>query len=71
MIEGLFPCPIGVYELDRPITDSEMNYLKGTQLEENEGNMVSTKGDVLHNDAMIEFDKVYWRKYRRVLYRNL
>jgi uncharacterized protein (TIGR02466 family) len=57
MIEGLFPCPIGAYELDRPITDSEMNYLKGAQLEENEGNMVSTKGDVLHNDAMIELTK--------------
>ena len=57
MIEGLFPCPIGVYELDRAITDSEMNYLKGTQLEENEGNMVSIEGDVLHNDAMIELTK--------------
>ena len=57
MIEGLFPCPIGVYELDRAITDSEMNYLKGTQLEENQGNMVSIEGDVLHNDAMIELTK--------------
>ena len=57
MIESLFSCPIGHYELDRPITDSEMNYLKGTQLEENQGNMVSVEGDVLHNDAMIELTK--------------
>jgi len=57
MIEGLFPCPIGVYELDRPITDSEMSYLKGIQLEENEGNMVSIEGYVLKNDAMIELTK--------------
>jgi len=57
MIESLFSCPIGHYELDRPITDSEMNYLKGIQLEENAGNMVSVEGDILHNDAMIELTK--------------
>jgi len=57
MIESLFSCPIGHYELDRPITDSEMNYLKGIQLEENAGNMVSIEGDILHNDAMIGLTK--------------
>jgi len=57
MIEGLFPCPIGVYELGRSLTQSEMSYLKGITMEKNQGNTVSENGDILHNDIMADFTK--------------
>jgi len=57
MIEGLFSCPIGVYELGRDLSKDEMNYLKSIEMEKNTGNTVSATGDILHNDAMAEFSK--------------
>ena len=57
MIEGLFPCPIGEYKLDRTLTRNEMGYLKNITMETNTGNTVSATGDILHNDKMVELTK--------------
>ena len=57
MIEGLFPCPIGEYKLDRALNQNEMGYLKNITMETNTGNTVSATGDILHNDKMIELTK--------------
>ena len=57
MIESLFPCPIGHYELDRELSKDEMGYLKNIPMERNTGNDVSVRGDILHNDRMIELTK--------------
>ena len=57
MIEGLWPCPIGEYKLGRDLSQDEMSYLKGITMETNEGNTVSSTGDILHNDKMIELTK--------------
>ena len=43
MIEGLFSCPIGVYELGRDLSKDEMNYLKSIEMEKNTG--ISTTSD--------------------------
>ena len=57
MIEGLFPCPIGEYKLDRTLTQNEMSYLKNITMETNTGNTVSATGDILHNDKMVALTK--------------
>ena len=52
MIENLFPCPVGNYELGRPTTKKEMKYLKSLEMEKNAGNAASTTDDILeHEDA--------------------
>ena len=57
MIESLFPCPIGHYNLDRAITQKEMQYLKCLELEDNVGNLSSVVGDVLKHKEVSEINK--------------
>ena len=57
MIESLFPCPIGHYDLDRAVTQKEMKYLKGLELEENIGNVASTTDDVVEHEDVSEIKK--------------
>ena len=57
MIESLFPCPVGNYELDRDITQKEMLYLKKLSLEPNVGNLSSVSGDVLKHKEIANINK--------------
>jgi len=57
MIESLFPCPIGNYDLDRAVTQKEMKYLKTLPLEENVGNEASTTDDILEHEDVSEIKK--------------
>ena len=62
MIESLFPCPIGHYNLDRAITQKEMQYLKCLELEDNVGNLSSVVGDVLKHKEVSEINKFCTKK---------
>tara|TARA_R100000541_G_scaffold49046_1_gene56113 strand:- start:556 stop:1170 length:615 start_codon:yes stop_codon:yes gene_type:complete len=57
MIESLFPCPVGNYELDRDLTQKEITYLKKLSLEPNVGNLSSVSGDVLKHKEVTNINK--------------
>mgnify|MGYP003676714668 CR=1 FL=1 len=57
MIESLFPCPVGNYELDRDVTQKEMTYLKELPLEPNVGNVSSVSGQVLKHKDIANINK--------------
>ena len=57
MIENLFPCPVGNYELGRPTTKKEMKYLKSLEMEKNAGNAASTTDDILEHEDVAALKK--------------
>ena len=76
MIHNLFPTPIGFYELDSPITEDELAFVKGLEKRPNSGNLTSednylfTEGnelDRLHEFALAKvkeyFQEVYAPKF--------
>lgn len=58
MIELLFPCPIGLYPLNRKLTKKETSYLKNLEMENNTGNLIGVSGNVLE-DNKVKFLKQF------------
>ena len=52
MIKGLFPMPLGIYEIGREYTKDELECLDNPDLLNNIGNKSSTKNDVLNLPSM-------------------
>ena len=51
-IHNLFPQPVGIYKLDRNLTDKEIDFIKGQETRPNMGNVTSVDNTVLRNKAM-------------------
>ena len=47
MIHGLFPIPVGMYELGRDLTAKELSFLKNQETRNNMGNTTSTNNTIL------------------------
>ena len=52
MIHSLFPTPVGMYKLERDLTEKELNFIKGLETRPNMGNVTSTDNTVLRNRSM-------------------
>ena len=52
MIHNLFPTPVGMYKLERDLTEKELNFIKGQETRPNMGNVTSTDNTVLRNRSM-------------------
>lgn len=52
MIENLFPTPIGFYELDKPVTEKELQFIKDLETRINEGNTTSIDNYLLKSKEM-------------------
>jgi uncharacterized protein (TIGR02466 family) len=52
MIHNLFPTPVGMYKLDRELTEKELSFIKGQETRSNMGNVTSTDNTVLRNRSM-------------------
>jgi len=52
MIENLFPTPIGFYELDKPLLDKEIRFIKDLETRTNEGNTTSLDNYLLKSKEM-------------------
>jgi uncharacterized protein (TIGR02466 family) len=52
MIHNLFPQPVGMYKLERDLTEKELNFIKGQETRPNMGNVTSTDNTVLRNRSM-------------------
>lgn len=52
MIHNLFPQPIAIYELDRELTEEEMDFIKGQETRPNMGNTTSTDNTILKNKEL-------------------
>lgn len=48
----LFPVPIGMFNLDRPLTDEELLFVRGQETRNNIENMTSTNSFVLRESVM-------------------
>ena len=57
MIQSIFPVPIGIYDLEKPLNKSEHKYFSGLELSRNVGNNVSISVDVLENKKMNRLKK--------------
>ncbi len=51
-IEHLFPIPIGMFNLDRPLTDEELLFARGQETRSNAGNLTSQNSYVLRDSLM-------------------
>ena len=52
MIHNLFPQPVGMYKLERDLTEKELDFIKGQETRPNMGNVTSTDNTVLRNRSM-------------------
>ena len=52
MIHGLFPIPVGIYKLDRGLTEEETVFIKGQETRPNDGNVISVDNTILCNFQM-------------------
>ena len=52
MIHNLFPTPVGIYKLDRDLTEKELGFIKGQETRPNMGNVTSKDNTILRNKAM-------------------
>jgi uncharacterized protein (TIGR02466 family) len=52
MIHGLFPIPVGIYKLDRGLTEEEISFIKGQETRPNDGNVTSVDNTILCNFQM-------------------
>ncbi len=48
----LFPTPVGMFDLDRPLTDEELLFVRGQDTRPNEGNTTSKNNFVLRDPVM-------------------
>jgi uncharacterized protein (TIGR02466 family) len=51
-IENLFPQPVGIYKLDRNLTEKEIEFIKGQQTRPNAGNVTSKDNFILRRKTM-------------------
>ena len=51
-IHNLFPQPVGMYKLDRDLTEKELDFIKGQETRPNMGNATSTNNTILRHKAM-------------------
>jgi hypothetical protein len=49
MIHNLFPTPVGIYKLDRDLTEKELGFIKGQETRPNMGNVTSKDNTILRN----------------------
>ena len=75
-IENLFPQPVGIYRLDRNLTEKEIEFIKGQQTRPNAGNMTSKDNFILRRKTMTKlrdfiesnltdyFDTIYNPKHK-------
>ena len=54
MIHNLFPTPVGIYKLDRDLTEKEIAFIKGQETRPNMGNTTSTDNTILRNKPLIK-----------------
>lgn len=52
MIHNLFPTPVGIYKLDRDLTDDELDFIKGQDTRPNMGNVTSKDNTILRNTEL-------------------
>jgi uncharacterized protein (TIGR02466 family) len=52
MIENLFPTAVGFYELDKPLSDKEVRFIKDLETRTNEGNTTSLNNYILKSKEM-------------------
>jgi len=52
MVHNLFPTPVGIYKLDRDLTDEELSFIKGQETRPNMGNTTSVDNALLRNKQM-------------------
>lgn len=52
MIHNLFPTPVGIYKLDRDLTDEELDFIKGQETRPNMGNVTSKDNTILRNSEL-------------------
>jgi uncharacterized protein (TIGR02466 family) len=75
-IENLFPQPVGIYRLDRNLTEREIQFIKGQETRPNTGNVTSKDNLILRRKTMTKlrdfiesklteyFDTVYNPKHK-------
>ena len=51
-INNLFPTPVGIYKLDRDLTEKEIDFIKGQETRPNMGNVTSVNNTILRHKAM-------------------
>jgi uncharacterized protein (TIGR02466 family) len=51
-IHNLFPTPVGIYKLDRDLTEKEITFIKDQETRPNMGNATSTNNTILRHKAM-------------------
>lgn len=54
MINNLFPTPVGVYKLDRNLTEKEITFIKNQDTLANTGNLRSKNCKILRNKLLIK-----------------
>jgi len=67
-VQGLFPTPIAMAQLNRNITKAEMDYIFALEMSKNMGNLVSKHRTVLNDPAMADirkFIEFYVEEYLR------
>jgi len=47
VIHNLFPTPVGIYKLDRDLTEEELDFIKGQETRPNQGNTTSVDNFIL------------------------
>ena len=52
MINNLFPTAVGFYELDKPVTEKELQFIKDLETRTNEGNTTSVDNYLLKSKEM-------------------
>lgn len=52
MIHNLFPTPVGIYKLDRDLTEEEIGFIKGQETRPNQGNKTSIDNTILRNTEL-------------------
>jgi uncharacterized protein (TIGR02466 family) len=52
MVHNLFPTPVGMYKLERDLTDKELSFIKGQETRPNMGNVTSVDNAILRNTEM-------------------
>jgi len=52
MIENVFPTPVGFYELDKPVTTKELQFIKDLETRANDGNTTSIDNYLLKSKEM-------------------
>lgn len=52
MIHNLFPIPVGIYKLDRNLTDDELSFIKNQETRPNMGNTTSVDNGLLRHKQM-------------------